>query len=367
MRPRWHRRGPPWWPANQPWPAPHYYRRDRHGRVRFFRRAALGALALFALAVWGLFTVASLIANQFGLGGWATAIPALVVLLGAGMAFTTMARAMRRFASPLAAVMEAADRVAGGDYTVRVAEQGPPPIRALTHSFNTMTGRLQDADRLRRDLMADVAHELRTPLSVLQGRLEGLIDGIYPLDEAHLSQLLDETHVLSRLVEDLRTLALSEAGALQLQTESTDIVELVRDSVTAMQTEAARAGVTLTVSSEIEANAIDLDPVRIREVLTNLLSNALRHAGPDGTVNVALRTTDQGVAVAVADTGPGMPPEEAARVFDRFYRGAGSRGGSGLGLTIARGIVTAHNGQITVSSQIGHGTTFTFVLPRGPK
>jgi signal transduction histidine kinase len=243
MTARWHRRREtPWWPANQPWPSPHYYRRDRHGRARFFRRAALGALALFALALWGLFTVASLIANQFGLGGWAAAVPALVVLLGAGMALTAMARGMRRFASPLAAVMEAADRVAGGDYTVRVAEQGPPPIRALTHSFNTMTGRLQDADRLRRDLMADVAHELRTPLSILQGRLEGLIDGVYPPDETHLWQLLEETHVLSRLVEDLRTLALSEAGALQLQKESTDIVELVRDTVTGMQTEAARAG-----------------------------------------------------------------------------------------------------------------------------
>jgi signal transduction histidine kinase len=366
MTARWHRRREtPWWPANQPWPSPHYYRRDRHGRARFFRRAALGALALFALALWGLFTVASLIANQFGLGGWAAAVPALVVLLGAGMALTAMARGMRRFASPLAAVMEAADRVAGGDYTVRVAEQGPPPIRALTHSFNTMTGRLQDADRLRRDLMADVAHELRTPLSILQGRLEGLIDGVYPPDETHLWQLLEETHVLSRLVEDLRTLALSEAGALQLQKESTDIVELVRDTVTGMQTEAARAGVTLTVSPEMEASAIDLDPVRIREVLTNLLSNALRHAGPSGIVNVALRMTDQGVAVTVADTGSGMPPGEAARVFDRFYRGAGSRG-SGLGLTIAKGIVTAHNGQITVLSQIGHGTTFTFVLPRDP-
>ncbi len=177
-------------------------------------------------------------------------------------------------------VMDAADRVAGGDYTVRVTESGPPPIRALAYSFNTMTARLAGADRLRRDLMADVAHELRTPLSVLQGRLEGLLDGVYPKDEAQLAQLLEETHVLSRLVEDLRTLALSEAGALPLQKESTDIVALARDVVRSM----TGSGASVDVRAP-HAVIIDLDPVRIREVLTNLLSNAIRHTPADGRVS----------------------------------------------------------------------------------
>jgi signal transduction histidine kinase len=137
-------------------------------------------------------------AGRFGLAGWAAAIPGVFVLTAAGVVVTVMFGAMRRFASPLGAVMDAADRVAEGDYGVRVQEYGPPPMRALTHSFNTMTERLQNADRLRRDLMADVAHELRTPLSVLQGRLEGLLDGVYPRDDPQISQLLDETHVLSR-------------------------------------------------------------------------------------------------------------------------------------------------------------------------
>ena len=132
-------------------------------------------------------------------------------------------------AMPLGGVMDAADRVAAGNYDVRVVEHGPPSIRALARAFNTMTARLQDSDRLRRDLMADIAHELRTPLTVIQGKLEGLIDGVYPRDDTEMQLLLDETRVLSRLIEDLRTLALSEGGALKLQREPTDIAGLARD------------------------------------------------------------------------------------------------------------------------------------------
>ena len=235
-------------------------------------------------------------------------------------------------------------------------------MRALTHSFNTMTERLQNADQLRREMMADVAHELRTPLTVLQGRLEGLVDGVYPRDDRQLARLLEETHVLSRLVEDLRTLALSEAGALPLQIESTDIAALIREVVASLQPEAARASVRLSAATPSEAAPLDLDPVRIREVLTNLLSNAVRHSKPGGIVTATMSVTDGRVAVAVTDTGEGMSPEAVARMFDRFYKGSTSRG-SGLGLTIARGIVTAHGGNISASSQPGHGTTVTFTFP----
>ena len=353
---------PPWRPAGEPWPPRHRWQGDRRARARFFRRAGLAAFALLALAIWGVFAVASMIAERLGFAGRAGAIQVVLLVLAATVLLMATFGAMRRFASPLRTVMEAADRVAGGDYAVRVPESGPPPIRALTRSFNTMTERLQNADQLRREMMADVAHELRTPLTVLQGRLEGLVDGVYPRDDRQLAQLLEETHVLSRLVEDLRTLALSEAGALPLQTESTDLAALVSEVVASLQPEAARALVTLSAAAPEDAAPMDLDPVRIREVLTNLLSNAVRHSRPGGIVTVTMSVTDGRVAVAVADTGEGMSPEAVSRMFDRFYKGSTSRG-SGLGLTIAKGIVTAHGGDISASSQPGHGTTVTFTLP----
>jgi signal transduction histidine kinase len=357
------RDGPAWWPSGEPWPPRHRaFGMHRRARARFFRRVALAAAAVVAIAIAGMFAAAWLIADRLALAGWTATIPTLLVLFGAGIVLTSTFGAMRRLASPLGAVMDAADRVADGDYGVRVREYGPPPMRALARSFNTMTERLQNADRLRRDLMADVAHELRTPLSVLQGRLEGLIDGVYPRDDRQLSQLLEETQVLSTLIEDLRTLALSDAGALQLQKESTDIVALVQEVARSMQPEAAGRSVSLRVTASTDDAVLEVDPMRIREVLTNLLSNALRHTTA-GSVTVSVGSTNSGVAVAVADTGEGMPADEVARIFDRFYRGSTSRG-SGLGLTIAKGIVTAHGGEISASSHVDEGTTVTFTLPR---
>ena len=356
------RRGP-WWSAGERWPSHH--RRvgmDRRTRARFFRRLAVAALLVLVVTASGISAAAWMLAGRFGLVGWTAAIPGVLVLFAAGAALTVMFGAMRRFTSPLGAVMDAADRVAEGDYGVRVQEDGPLPMRALAHSFNTMTGRLQNADRLRRDLMADVAHELRTPLSVLQGRLEGLLDGVYARDDGQLSQLLEETRVLSTLIEDLRTLALSDAGALPLHKEPTDVAGLVQDVVLSMQTGFTRKSVALTVSASTGSWPIDLDPLRIREVLTNLLANALRHTGTGGAVTVSVINTEEGVEIGVMDTGEGMSAEELRRMFDRFHKGSASHG-SGLGLTIAKGIVTAHGGEITASSQPGRGTTVAFTLP----
>jgi two-component system OmpR family sensor kinase/two-component system sensor histidine kinase BaeS len=313
----------------------------------------------------------SLLVTSMFAAGWLTAgrpgaayALALSLLLFAVMAVMVLVSgSMRRFASPLHAVMDAADRVAEGDYDVRVPEFGAPPMRALAHSFNTMTERLQNADRLRRDVMADVAHELRTPLSVLQGRLEGLIDGVYPRDDRQLGELLDETRVLARLIEDLRTLALSDAGALTLQKEPTDLIDLVNDVVRSMQPEAHGKSVSLSANGSHGTKPVDLDPVRIREVLTNLLSNALRHSTTRGSVTVSVGEKDGSVAVTVRDRGEGMSPEELSRVFDRFYKGEGSRG-SGLGLSIAKNIIMAHGGAIEASSELGKGTTIEFSLPR---
>jgi len=359
---------PPWWPHNEPWSSHGRTPPWRAGRARFFRRAVALALLVLALSVFGAVALVWLAATRLGVvapaGPRTAAILFVGGMAGLGLAVFGLVSIMRRVARPLGGVMDAADRVAAGDYDVRVAEQGPPPIRALARAFNAMTDRLGNHDRLRRDLMADVAHELRTPLTVIQGKLEGLLDGVYPRDEEQLQQLLEETHVLSRLVEDLRTLALSEGGALKLQKEPIDLGGLARDAASAFSREAKVRHVTLEVDAADDLPPIEIDPVRIREVITNLLSNALGHTPPGGSVVVRVGTASRGaVSVDVRDTGRGMPPEAVARAFDRFYKGSGSRG-SGLGLTIARSLVAAHGGEIHVSSEPGRGTTIAFTLPR---
>jgi signal transduction histidine kinase len=330
-------------------------------RSRFFRRVVIGLVGLVVMAGLGLAAIGWLVAERAGLSGpTGVALSALAILAGMFVLVVTVVT-LRGGTGPLRAVMDAADRVADGDYTVRVREHGPLPLRALAHSFNAMAERLAHADRQRRDLMADVAHELRTPLSVLQGRLAGLLAGVYPRDDAQLAALVDETHVLSRLIEDLRTLALADAGALRLERESTDVAALVRDTVLAFQSEAARQGVTLTLTPGAGA-VIDLDPVRIRQVLANLLSNGLRHTPAGGAITVSVDAGRDAVTVAVADAGEGIAAEDVPLIFDRFYKGQASRG-SGLGLTIAKRLVVAHGGEVWATSQVGAGTTVTFSLP----
>ncbi len=335
----------------------------RRSRTRFFRRIAFAVVALIWITIASMSLAVWLLAGRFGPNRTTAAVLMLVAVFGAIAVVVVAFGGMRRFASPLHAVMDAADRVADGDYSVRVPEYGPPPMRALAHSFNTMTERLQNADRLRRNVMADVAHELRTPLSVLQGRLEGLIDGIYPRDDRQLAELLEDTRVLSRLIEDLRTLALSDAGALPLQREMTDVVDLASDVVRSMTPEADRKSISLAASSSAEKAMVEVDPVRIREVLTNIVANALRHSANGSSVTVSVSQTKETIAIIVRDAGDGMLPEEVARMFDRFYKGSGSRG-SGLGLAIAKSIVTAHGGAIRASSELGKGTALEVTLPR---
>ena len=269
---------PPWWPQNEPWPPP----RGPHLYDRVRRK---GVLARFFVAALLFFLLASIGTEMFTRG-----VAMSVILVGIAVMLVV---AVGRTASRVDAVMEAADRVAAGDYNVQVREEGPASVRAMARSFNTMTERLKSHDRLRRDLMADVAHELRTPLTVIQGKLEGLIDGVYQPDAAHLQQLLEETRVLSRLVEDLRTLALSESGALKLQKEPTDIVSLARDVVSGFAGDAAARNVALAVEAPAEIASIDVDAVRIREVIANLVSNALRHTPAGGSVTVGVAAPDR--------------------------------------------------------------------------
>ncbi|HEY3056464.1 MAG TPA: HAMP domain-containing sensor histidine kinase [Thermoanaerobaculia bacterium] len=335
----------------------HRFRYGPHNqRARFFRRAGCAAVFVLTLSLFGALSLARLAMSQFGITS--STIFLLAGAIGLAAMLVMLAAMMRSFAFPLREIMDAAERVAGGDYTTRVRESGPPPIRSLAGAFNTMTARLGTSDAQRRQLMADVSHELRTPLTIMQGRLEGLLDGVYPRDETHLADVLEETRVLSRLVEDLRTLALSESGALNLQREATDLAILAHEVVRAFAAEAEAKEVTLRAETPADLPLIDVDPVRIREVLTNLVSNALRHTPPGGQVVIAI---SEALEIRVENTGPGIPPEEVERMFDRFYKGAESRG-SGLGLTIARNLVEAHGGEIHATSELGKGATISFTL-----
>jgi len=288
---------------------------------------------------------------------------AIVVIVFIFVGLLMVGRAFRGFALPIGDLVAASSRVANGDYSARVPERGPREVRSLARAFNSMTARLQASDQARRAMLADVTHELRTPLTVIQGNLEGLLDGVYPRDDAHLQPILDETRVLSRLIDDLRTLALAESGALQLQKEPTDLALLIGETVAPFRAQATASGVALNTEIAPNVPTLNLDPARIRQVLENLITNALRYTSCGGKISVQLAVnSEQSTVVTVSDTGKGIAPEELPHIFDRFYKSRDSRG-TGLGLAIAKNLIAAHGGEISAQSELGKGTTIRFGLP----
>jgi signal transduction histidine kinase len=287
----------------------------------------------------------------------------VLVLIGAGMFMST--RGLRRMAEPLDDLIEAAGRVEAGDYSVRVAERGAGEVRSLARAFNQMSARLEEGDARRRSFLADVAHELRTPLTVIQGGLEAVIDGVYPPDAGHLAPLVDQARALEHLVDDLRTVALAEAGSLALARESVDPGTLVEESVAAFRGAADAAGVVLRIDVAPNLPRVELDAARIRQVLSKLLGNAVRHTPAGGSVTVSVRASADTVSVEVRDTGSGIPAALLSTVFDRFVKEPGSPG-SGLGLAIAKDLVEAHGGSISAASAPGGGATILFSLPLRP-
>ena len=283
----------------------------------------------------------------------------------------------RRLSRPLVELTVATQAVAASDFNVRVPVRHRGEIRELAVAFNAMTEQLARADELRLNLTADVAHELRTPLSVVRGKLEGVLDGVYPASTEHLAPILDEIKLLTRLVEDLHLLSLAEAGQLPLEKHPTDIIALLRDAQVNFGPQADDRGVTLAIDLPAEFPEklqVMADRRRIAQVMGNLLTNALRHTPPGGCVTTSLATSGGMARVRVTDTGAGIPPEDLPYIFERFWRGEKSRsragGGAGLGLAIARHLIHAHCGEIGVESlspagvsQRGRGTTFWFTLP----
>lgn len=343
-------RRPPWWPEGEPFPPRRRFPR-RSGPAPFLRLIGCMFLTVFVIAL----LAGGLAGALFGHTGPPSVHPLwffpLFVLIGL-IALGVMG-GVRRISQPMSNLIDAARRIEAGDYSAQVPEWGSPDIRSVAHAFNSMSARLKTIDEQRRSFLADVTHELRTPLSVIRGQAEAISDGVYPPDSAHLAPILDATAALDRLVEDLRTLALTDAGNLVLHREPTDLAALVHDTVESFRAQAESKGVALTVDLAPGLAPADVDPARIRQVIGNLLSNALRHTPAAGSVVVALAAP---ATITVTDTGEGISPELLPHVFERFAKGPNSPG-SGLGLAIAHDIVGAHGGRLIMESTPGRGTT----------
>ena len=273
--------------------------------------------------------------------------------------------------APMRQLQKAAGSIAAGDLSQRVTVRSKDEIGQLGQTFNLMAESLARAEQQRRHMVADVAHELRTPLAVIQANAEGMLDGVLPLDPEQVNAIYQETLLLNRLVGDLRLLSLAEAGELPLERHPTPPGALVEQVVEHMKSQAAQRGIRLEAKLQTNLPERPLDSDRITQVLTNLIGNALRYTPSDGTILVeAFAQQDNHVKITVTDSGPGIQPEDLPYIFDRFYRADKSRtrtsGGSGLGLAIVKQLVEAHGGQITVESpadrQNGNGTRFTIFI-----
>ncbi len=275
----------------------------------------------------------------------------------------------RRIVKPVRALAAAAHRVAGGDLSQRVPVKGQDELGEMAEAFNAMAAELERQHALRHRAMADIAHELRTPLSVLQIHLESIEDGLTDPTPEVIAGLQGDLAHLRHLVEDLRVLSLADAGELDVEADPLEMGGLVRDVVERMHAAARSKGVALDAQLPDEPLPVIGDAQRLAQVLLNLLSNALQHTPPGGQISVSAQRAGAEIHVAVRDTGEGIPREDVPHVFDRLYRADRARsrdvGGSGLGLSIARSLVEAHGGRIWAESELGEGATFTFALPLG--
>jgi two-component system sensor histidine kinase BaeS len=304
----------------------------------------------------------------------ANAISLSVALLAAlAVAMAVNVYIARRIGRSIATIADAASEVAGGHYDIRVSPPGlGAEFDALASGFNQMAGRLGSVERTRRRLLADLGHEMRTPVATLEAYLEALEDGVATLDAGTAELLRSQTRRLARLSEDIGTVSRTEEGQVRLDLRLVRPASLITSAVDSVAEEYETTGVRLVTDIVAGLPELSLDPERIGQVLGNLLDNALRHTPAGGTVTISATTSRRtsGVVLSVADTGEGIPTEHLAHVFERFYRVDAARdrehGGSGIGLAIAKALVEAHGGQLTATSPgTGQGSTFRIILPRG--
>jgi signal transduction histidine kinase len=303
-----------------------------------------------------------------------TSITRSLVLVVAGVLVAILAATLlvtRKVVGPIEALTDATRRMERGDLSQRVEAPPGGEVGDLAHAFNAMADALERAEAARRAMVSDVAHELRTPLTNIRGHIEAMQDGLMRPDAETLASLHEEAMLLGRLVDDLRDLALADAGRLSLEREPVDVGPALERAAAAASARAAAAGVAVEAERPPVALRADADPVRLTQILRNLVDNAIAHTPEGGRVTIrAGRAASGAVEIAVTDTGEGIAPEHLPYVFDRFYRTDGSRtratGGAGLGLAIVKQFAEAHGGAVRVESRPGRGATFTVTLPAAP-
>jgi two-component system OmpR family sensor kinase/two-component system sensor histidine kinase BaeS len=274
---------------------------------------------------------------------------------------------IRHLTGPLRNLAAAAHRIAAGDLTARVEETGEDELGKLAQSFNAMAESLEEAERSKRQMIADVAHELRTPITVLRAAVEGFEDGVLEPTPENLSALKDKVHLTARLIEDLQQLALADMGRLSLRQEPFPLEPVIADIAAMIGPQLEDGGIQLALDLPPDLPPAAGDRQRIQQVLLNLMANALRHTPAGGEILVTARADGSEIEVSVCDTGPGISPEDAAHLFARFYRGREERAagtGTGLGLSVAKAIVEAHGGRIWAENRPTGGACFHFTLPR---
>jgi len=292
---------------------------------------------------------------------WVGAAAALTVALFLGGLL------FRSITAPLRELAAASEAIARGDLSARADIGGRDEVAQLADAFNSMAGSLHRMEEARRNQAADIAHELRTPLTVLQGTLEAMLDGIYSTDRENLAAALSQTRTLGRLIEDLRLLALADAGRLHLKRNCLDLSTLLEETVVAYQPQAQERGIALEARTPADLPSVCVDQDRLTQVMGNLLSNSLHYVPRGGSVRVEVENLNSQVQVSVIDNGPGVSLRDLPHVFDRLWRADAARrratGGSGLGLSIVRHIVEAHGGRIWAEETPGGGLTVDFSLP----
>lgn len=273
----------------------------------------------------------------------------------------------RRLSTPIHALTLATRRIAAGDFAAKVKPAGQDEVGELVSNFNSMATKLSQAEERRQNLVADVAHELRTPVADIRSYLEAIHDGLMPPTQSNLDSIYGDILLLSRLINDLQLLAQADAGQLNLAYQPENMSRIITNSVALIQPQVNAKGISLESDLSTELPPVNIDSQRISQVLHNLLDNALKHTSMGDKITVTAKTDNEQIEIVVSDDGEGIPPQDLPHIFERFYRVDKSRakatGGNGLGLTIAKRLVEAHGGRIEVQSEFGKGSCFTFTIP----